>query len=79
MRTTLDIDDPVLRDLKSLQKKQGKTLGRLVSDLLAQSLHRLKASPNASRRTPWVAKAMRARVDLADHEALYRVMEEKGG
>lgn len=38
MRTTIDIDDPVLKDLKRLQKRQGKSLGRLVSDLLAQAL-----------------------------------------
>ena len=38
MRTTLDIDDPVLRELKRLQTKEGKSLGRLVSDLLARAL-----------------------------------------
>ena len=38
MRTTLDIDDPILRDLKRLQQREGKFLGRLVSDLLGQSL-----------------------------------------
>ena len=39
-RTTLDIDESVLRDLKRLQRKQGKSLGRLVSDLLAETLGR---------------------------------------
>ena len=37
MRTTLDIDDPVLRELKELQTREGKSLGRLVSDLLARA------------------------------------------
>ena len=32
MRTTLDIDDPVLQELKKFQTKEGKSLGRLVSD-----------------------------------------------
>jgi predicted nucleic acid-binding protein len=41
-RTTVDIDAPVLRDLKRLQKQEGKSLGRLVSDLLAQALHHSK-------------------------------------
>ena len=36
MRTTLDIDGPILRELKKLQIKEGKSLGRLVSDLLAR-------------------------------------------
>ena len=38
MRTTVDIDDPVLKDLKKLQKREGKSLGRLISDLLAQAI-----------------------------------------
>ena len=38
MRTTIDIDDPILRELKLLQQQQGKSLGRLASDLLAQAL-----------------------------------------
>ncbi|KAB2867691.1 MAG: antitoxin, partial [Burkholderiaceae bacterium] len=38
MRTTIDIDDPILKDLKRLQRREGKSLGRLVSDLLAQAL-----------------------------------------
>jgi len=38
MRTTIDIDDPILKEVKRLQAQQGKSLGRLVSDLLAQSL-----------------------------------------
>jgi hypothetical protein len=33
MRTTLDIDDPVLKEIKRLQRREGKSLGRLVSDL----------------------------------------------
>ena len=35
MRTTLDIDDRVFRELKRLQAKEGQPLGRLVSELLA--------------------------------------------
>ena len=40
MRTTLDIDGPVLHELKQRQTKEGKSLGRLVSDLLARALSR---------------------------------------
>jgi hypothetical protein len=38
MRTTINIDDPILKGLKRLQNREGKPLGRLVSDLLAQAL-----------------------------------------
>ena len=79
MRTTLDIDDPILKEVKRLQQREGKSLGRLVSDLLAQSLAAGKLS--AAEEAPafqWVAKPMRARVDLADKDALLDVMDERG-
>ena len=37
-RTTVDIDAAVLRDLKRLQKRQGKPLGQLISELVAAAL-----------------------------------------
>ena len=78
MRTTLDIDDPILKDLKRLQRREGKPLGRLVSDLLAQAL---AAGRRTSPPTPpfrWIAKPMRARVDLADKHALLDAMDDTG-
>ena len=77
MRTTIDIDDPILKDLKRLQRQEGKSLGRLVSDLLARALatERRTSPPPAFR---WLAKPMRARVDLADQHALLDVMDDTG-
>lgn len=77
MRTTVDIDDPVLKDLKKLQKKEGKSLGRLISDLLAQAIGERKSTKTPASRPQWISKAMGARVDLADSEALYSAMEQK--
>jgi hypothetical protein len=77
MRTTIDIDDPVLKDLKKLQKKEGKSLGRLISDLLARAIGERKSSKVARRPPQWISKPMGARIDLADHEALYAAMEQK--
>ena len=74
MRTTLDIDNPVLRELKQLQVKEGKSLGRLVSDLLAQAL-KTDATPAATSPPVWIAKPMGARVNLADKEAVYRALD----
>ena len=75
MRTTIDIDDPILKDLKRLQKREGKALGRLVSDLLAQSL----AAPRRTMPKPpafkWNTQAMGARIDLADKHALLDAMD----
>jgi hypothetical protein len=69
-RTTLNLDAPILRDLKRLQKREGKPLGRLVSDLLAQAL---REGPAAERPRPafrWNSQPLRPRVDLGDKEAI---------
>ncbi len=69
-RTTVDIDAPILKDLKHLQKKEGKSLGRLVSDLLAQALSRLRSSRSVRPTFQWVSRPMKAKVDLLDKEAV---------
>ena len=75
MRTTLDIDDPVLRELKKLQTKEGKSLGRLVSDLLARALKEDSAPSAATAPPVWIAKPMGARVNLSDKEAVHRALD----
>ena len=77
MRTTVDIDDPILKDLKRIQQKEGKSLGRLISDLLARALGERKSEKTSSKPARWISKAMGARVDLADREALYAAMEQE--
>jgi hypothetical protein len=74
-RTTLDIDAPILRDLKRLQKRERKSLGRLVSDLLAQSLALHEAAPRETREFAWISRPLGARVDLADKGAVRAALE----
>jgi hypothetical protein len=77
MRTTVDIDTPVLKDLKRLQKKEGKSLGRLISDLLAQAIRERESTKSPARPAQWFSKAMGARIDLADRDALCAAMEQE--
>ncbi len=72
-RTTIDIDPVVLRRLKERQRREGKSLGRLVSELLAASL--TEEAPEAPPFA-WTTKPMRARVNLEDHEAVRRALLE---
>ena len=74
MRTTIDIDDPILRQIKRIQKREGKTLGRVVSDLLAQSLTALAPAGEDALKLLWVSKRMGARIDLVDKRALLQAM-----
>lgn len=75
MRTTLDIDDPILRDLKRLQQREGKSLGRLVSDLLAPALAAQRSQHSAAEPFRWVSRAMQPRVDLRDKDALHDALD----
>jgi hypothetical protein len=71
-RTTIDIDAGVLRELKRRQRREGKTLGQLVSELLAVSLREAKEQ---ARGLQWKARPMGARVDLEDKEAVRRALD----
>ena len=75
MRTTVDIDMPVLRDLKRLQAAEHKTLGRIVSDLLAYALDRRASDRPETAEFRWIARSMGARVDLGDRDAVYAAMD----
>ena len=77
MRTTIDIDDPILKELKKLTKKEGKSLGRAVSDLLAQALQARKTSGQQPKQPHWIARDLSARVNLDDKEALYVALDDQ--
>jgi len=74
-RTTINIDDPVLRDLKQLQKLEGKSLGQLISELLGQVLAQQRKKKEKPRHFHWSCRAMNARIDLEDKDALYAALD----
>ena len=78
-RTTINIDGPVLRDLKRLQKRERKSLGRLISELLAQALGQTRRHRPPDVRFTWVTRSMRARIDLADKDAVYAALDRPAG
>ncbi len=76
MRTTLDIDDPILESLKELKRREGKSLGQLASELLARALQEKKRQESEQPRpVSWTARPMGARVDLGDRDALYDALD----
>lgn len=76
MRTTVDIDDRILKDLKKIQRQERQSLGRLISNLLAQALGQRQSAKSSIQPTHWISKPMGVRVDLADREAVYQAMEQ---
>ena len=75
MRTTLDIDDPILKKLKAIQARDGRSLGQLVSDLLAQALSTSEVREAAPRYFAWTASTGPLLVDLADKDAVYEALD----
>ncbi|MBA3747053.1 MAG: antitoxin [Solirubrobacterales bacterium] len=66
-RTTLDLDPSVLRELRRLGERDGKSMGRVASELLARALGEDPPSPSFN----WVSHDLGVpRVDLEDKEAV---------
>ncbi len=74
MRTTINISAPILEELKQLQKTEGGSLGNLVSRLLADALARYRTD-SVEPDLNWNTKAMQARVDLTDKEAVHALLD----
>ena len=49
VRTTIDIENFVLTEVKNLQKRDGRSIGRIVSQVLAEALAQRKNKAKASR------------------------------
>lgn len=73
MRTTLDLDATVLAALKERRAREGKSLGQVASELLAQAL--AEPAESLGRPLAWSSQAMAARVDLEDRDAVARILD----
>ena len=72
MRTTLIIPDTLMRELKRRAAQRGETLSAVVAEALRRGLE--EAAPVALPALPVHAMG-RPLVDVADRDALLRVME----
>lgn len=73
MKTTLNIDDTVMKELRREALRQGRTM----SELVETALRLLLRSPRRREPLPPLPSyhSGGALVDVADREALYRAME----
>lgn len=78
MKTTLNIDDGVMKRLREEAARQGRTMSELVEAGLRRVLFESETTNKPLPRLPrWHSGG--TRVDVADREALYRAMEEDQG
>ena len=77
MRTTIDLESPVLEELKRVQLEEGVSLGKLASRLLADALAFRRQKAAKPVNLAWNTGRMGAVVDLADKDAVYRVLDQR--
>jgi plasmid stability protein len=75
MKTTLVIDDQVMKRLKTEAARQGRTISEMVEAALRLMLSATRTRPKLPRLPSWDGGG--ARVDVSDRTALYRAMEER--
>jgi plasmid stability protein len=75
-RTTLDLDPGILRELRERATREGKSMGAVASELLAQQLAQPEVPP-AAREFRWISRDLGVpRVDLGDKDALYALLDQ---
>ena len=80
MRTTLNLDDALIRAAKRQAVERGVTLTKVIEDALRAELTPPASGREAFRLDLPVGHGRRPpAVDIADREALYDAMEERGG
>lgn len=83
MRTTLRLDDALLREAKRIAAETGKTLAEVIEDLVRESLLRRKAASRAARPVKLPVfrggTGLLPGVDLDDSAALLDRMEGRDG
>ncbi len=78
MRTTLSLDEDLVREVKRRAVEKNQTVSATVEAALRDLLHR-DSRPPAKRRFNWVTVKGRLLpgVDLTDRGSLYDVMEDR--
>jgi hypothetical protein len=76
MRTTIDLDPTIVKELKRRSKGAGKSMGQVASELLATSLREQAGRPRNPGGLAWIAKNLgRPLVDLEDKEAVRAILD----
>jgi len=73
-RTTIDIEDDLLRRLRQKALDEGRALQSVTNDLLRAALHRAPRSTFRLKLEGWRAEEQ-AGVDIADRDQLFDVMD----
>jgi hypothetical protein len=81
MRTTVRLDDHLLREAKQLAARTGRTLTAVIADALREALNRSQKRPKRApvKLPTFRGKGLHPGVDLDDTASLLDIMDEDGG
>lgn len=80
MRTTLNLDDDLMRRAKAEALRSGRTLTSLVEDALREALSRhSRPAAEAYRVRPYAGRGLAPGVDLDDSAALLDLLDGRDG
>lgn len=77
MRTTLNLDDHLMRKLKKHAAETGQTITHLIEQALRDHLNQSETSAKKPFRLEWITVSGRkvAGIDISDRDALYNFMD----
>lgn len=78
MRTTIRLDDELLKEAKALAARRGRTLSSLIEDGLREQLLRAEAAPGRDEveLPAWSGGQLQPGVDLDDNTATRELLDE---
>ena len=80
VRTTINLDDALMKDLKRLAADTGCTLTSVIHDALRESLSRRRSAGRNHFELPvFHGSGLQPGVDIADSASLLEVMEKADG
>ena len=74
MRTTLDIDEPILREVKAIREREGRSMGTIVSELLVEALA-IRRRSRAPRSFRWTSRHMKCLIHFTYKESVYVALD----
>ena len=78
MRTTIDLDDALLAQVKQVAARNNTTMASVIEDAVRQTLARKKTGGKKKTRLTTVSgKGVRPGIDLDDMASLLNVMERR--
>ncbi len=78
MKTTLNLDERLIREAKRVAAERGVTLTSVIEDALRNALDERQRVPRVPFDMPVVAGRKRSEVDIAERAALHDRMDDRG-